>query len=255
MLSHFSNKKHKVYKCYNIINYTMVVVKNGKALLSQKALTKSTMGPNNSKQVDEFLRDRTETFFGEIRHLNGGEDIYGSSGILIDPSKIVYPDLLFTLRQPSGNGKYYRPLTMPKNDKLTVVGNNTFYRACSEAGLDKIYFDVLLLNGYDPDVLKRNFGLEEPKQEEQKPFSTFVFFREGVNDASQEELEALVQGQIGQDARVKIHPDADCIEYQRKSSPEKGLGPIYAVHKELVERFGKMRSVGGVKKELFKDLY
>lgn len=59
----------------------------------------------------------------------------------IPADRINYEDLVFTLKHDPT--KYSRPKVFGRHGALFVVGNNTFYRAALEAGLDQITFDLL----------------------------------------------------------------------------------------------------------------
>lgn len=191
---------------------------------------------------------RTKSYKCKLDQLIQGSDKYNDSNLptLIDPNRIVYPDLVMTLDHKDGKEKYFRPLVQP-NGSLHVVGNNTFYKACKQANIQEIYCDFIVDN-YSPSELEETFNLEQIPKKEGKEIHSFIFFKHpnDVLATDKEELELVIDCYYPDNiVKVEPLPELSCIHYSIENPLLNQLEKVE--YGFLRKTGGEIRSLNGVK--------
>lgn len=194
----------------------------------------------------------------DIKLLHGGDDEYdeSTSATIVDRSRIVLDDLVFTLK--SDQEKYFRPVVEVRDDRLVVVANNVFFDATRQAGILEVYCDMRIL----PEDLAR-FGLRQAQfDEESSPrYHNLVFFYmqqpfdlhhlEAVFGRFDDRVSGGTCGE--KQTEVVAHSLQGCIEYfavkRRFGWDEKRrlFSEIPLLHAALADKYGRIRSVDGEK--------
>jgi len=196
-----------------------------------------------------------QTLYAERKTLMGNvdvleEEVEHDEGLDVFPSEhVVYPDLVFTLRQDPT--KYFRPGVMKRDGRLVIVTNPLFFRAAREAGIQNIMFDFIVdKDDVDVNEVVGKFGLvypEKPKPVTEK--NRFLFFKNSPNSV----------GLLGLDVRAGRNNTSEsfrknnCLQYVVGTDDTRNMDELV---KRAVEQNGRLRSVDGITNVgPYKDLY
>ena len=216
-------------------------------------------------------------------HLIPGDDRYGEDFLptIIPPSRIVYPDLVFTLSQDPS--KYYRPVAEVTQSGLVVLANNTFLRAASELAFDDLNCDVMGDTSSLDHAILGDAGATRatqdapaaPDSDTSDTFRHFLFFnlrKASSSDAIAAELaafDAVLQGETSgmdepcgtgvvdgaarthQKRNFTLHEPHECLEYlltaQDCNDGIRFLRATRELRLALAHEYGSLRSVNGIR--------
>lgn len=162
-------------------------------------------------------------------------------GVIPKP-KIIFQDLVFTLKYNSGN--FFAPYVKMGRGKLVLLGHHIFWKAVKKAGYDKIEFNLFYDNQYQLEqVMKKyDFKKAQPLQplKEGYPIKNFVFFEEKpiIVNPNNDRIKLYSQNESGE------FRDMRCIGFDLLSDNDYKWNE-YSYIRKLVKRNGKLRSKDG----------
>jgi len=175
--------------------------------------------------------------------------------------KIIYEDLVFTLRK-KGNNAYLRIPASSHNGVLIATSRYTVYDACRESGLPRISCNARLPKTELAELIDKYAIQAEPAQ---KRIHVCLFY-EGTQEFPQELVlaefdkfkEAAETGNWGTDVSINFYRDAGGLEYSMNTPSTLGdyfsntpgdyfsnnlIGLSIAISEKLQRR---LRSVNGI---------
>jgi len=157
--------------------------------------------------------------------------------------RMSYPDLVFTLSQD--NTKYFRPQVKLENEKLVVVANNAFFRAARDAGMEEIWFDLLVSNqgkplplGYVQDLYDLTFAPDSLQKNFMNKFYFFHRYPKGVDCSD-------LRAYLNPKSDSQVYKEHQCLNYRLdlEGSPKR----IRDLIERLTARNGQIKSIDGIK--------
>ncbi len=180
-----------------------------------------------------------------------GPELYSSEDSLsvIPRNDVIYDDLLFTLKK--NPMQYARPVVDLEHQGPVVKGNNVFFRAGLEAGLNSFLCDVNV-NSLKNKHLSQ-FNLFPPQNQFSNSIHYVIFLDQNrefplTNDLREEVISSDVYKFF--DVELNSFPEASAIEYKMKPKREQDAFSVASVNtrlRDVLKSYGSIRSVNGIK--------
>lgn len=158
---------------------------------------------------------------------------------LIADKDIVFPDLVFTLKEHPG--KYHVPSVKVEGDRLVVIGDPLFFRAAREAGMEELNIDLYTNPRTNIDRLLSEHDLRlQTRPQKVQCVTNLLYFVERPSPISIGDLPVL----IGPENRTAPYQEQHCIKYTRLPTD---MRSDQAFVERAVQSNGSLRSINGIR--------
>lgn len=169
----------------------------------------------------------------------------------IPEEKIVYSDLVFSLKQDPTSERCFRVGVNKEGEDLLVVVNPLYYSAQKEAGVDPVYFDFIPSKDSFPGlkwITER--GIEPIQNILERPNTRlFLFFKETPKreiDLSNLDIKGSEKN------KSKEYKTHNCLEYTIKTQKPEEKSILL---KKAYKLNGPLRSINGVIQDGLYDIF